>query len=411
MKLTFNQQIIGGSVLGVLLGIYLNRLSPADPLKTSLLYGCDIIGGIFINLLKMILIPLVFTSIAVGITNLRAHAQMSRVWKLTILFFSFTLILAVSLGLFSVNLVQPGKGLDIASFQESMQSFQGQKMTLAEFVKTFLNQLFQNPVASMAEGAVLPVLIFAIFFGIALIILGEKAQTLIHILNEFFQAIMVMVNWIMRLLPLGLLALLSKLIATQEMSILLSLGKFMALVVVATLFHGFIVLPVILFFLTRMNPLTFFVGAKDALITALSTSSSNATMPVTLRCVKENLKVDKDIAGFVVPLGAIVNMDGTALYEAVAALFVANLVGVELNFFQQIIVCLTSMIAAIGAPGIPSAGMVTMIMVLQAVGLPIEAIAILIPIDRPLDSIRTMVNVEGDLIGSVVVNHHTLNRR
>ena len=162
-------------------------------------------------------------------------------------------------------------------------------------------------------------------------------------------------------------------------------------------------LPLLLYLITGKSPLSFWRGAREALITAFATSSSNATLPITMRCTIHNFKVKPEIAGFVVPLGATVNMDGTALYEAAAALFIANLVGVELSFAQQLIVFFTAMIAAIGAPGIPSAGMVTMVMVLQSVGLPAEAIAILLPIDRLLDTIRTTVNVQGDMVGSLVV--------
>jgi Na+/H+-dicarboxylate symporter len=165
------------------------------------------------------------------------------------------------------------------------------------------------------------------------------------------------------------------------------------------------VLPLILYVMTGVTPYKFWLGAREALITAFATSSSAATLPVTLRCAEQHLHVKRDVAGFVIPLGATVNMDGTALYEAIAALFIANLVGVELSVMQQMIVFVTAMLAAMGAPGIPSAGMVTMVMVLQSVGLPAEAIAILLPIDRILDTFRTMVNVEGDLVGSLVVQH------
>lgn len=170
-----------------------------------------------------------------------------------------------------------------------------------------------------------------------------------------------------------------------------------------TAFHGLVVLPVILYLVTGVSPIKFFKGAREALITAFATSSSSATMPVTLRCTEQHLHVSPSITGFVVPLGAHLNMDGTALYEAAAALFVANLAGMDLNIVQQIIVCLTAMISSIGAPGMPSAGMVTMAMVLQSVGLPVEAVALLIPIDRPLDTIRTAVNVEGDMVACLVV--------
>jgi len=174
-------------------------------------------------------------------------------------------------------------------------------------------------------------------------------------------------------------------------------------VVGITLVHGVIILPGMLYIVTRMTPWRFWQGARDALVTAFATSSSSATLPVTLRCTEQQLHVRREIAGFVVPLGATINMDGTALYEASAALFIANLVGVELNLVQQLIVFFMAMLASVGAPGIPSAGMVTMVMVLQSVGLPAEAIAILLPIDRLLDTIRTAVNVQGDMIGSLIV--------
>ena len=186
------------------------------------------------------------------------------------------------------------------------------------------------------------------------------------------------------------------------------LSKYILVVVGSTLFHGAITLPLILWLVTRISPWTFFHGMKEALITAFSTSSSAATLPVSLRCLTQNLGVHDSIARFVLPVGATLNMDGTAMYEAMAALFVANLCAVPLSLPSQIVVVLTAMAASVGAPGIPSAGMVTMIMVLQSVGLPAQAVAILIAIDRPLDTIRTAVNVEGDCIGACVVQKATL---
>ncbi|MBZ0167761.1 MAG: dicarboxylate/amino acid:cation symporter [Candidatus Omnitrophica bacterium] len=181
----------------------------------------------------------------------------------------------------------------------------------------------------------------------------------------------------------------------------------MLVVIGATLLHGFVTLPILLVSFTKIKLPDYYRGVREALITALSTSSSSATLPITYRCLEENLNADKDVAGFVLPLGATINMDGTAMYEAVAAIFVANLSGVELHLGQQLIVFVMAILASIGAPGIPSAGMVTMVMVLQSVGLPAEAIAILLPVDRLLDSIRTMVNVKGDTIGTLIVDHQT----
>jgi Na+/H+-dicarboxylate symporter len=255
------------------------------------------------------------------------------------------------------------------------------------------------------------IVMFSLFIGIALVVGGERYRNLLSLLQELFELSLRIVGWIMVIAPLGIMALLAKLIATQDTSLLLVLVKFVAVILGTTLFHGLIVLPLILFVVTRMSPLRFFRGAKEALVTAFATSSSSATMPVTLRCTEQHLHVSPGITGFVVPLGAHLNMDGTALYEAAAALFVANLAGVELTLLQQLLVCFTAMVVAIGAPGIPSAGMVTMVVVLQSVGLPVEAIAILLPIDRPLDTLRTVVNVEGDMVGCLVVQKFAVKKQ
>ena len=400
--LSLNAQIFMGTALGLLIGWGMAG-APDTHVRDGILYTSDIIGGIFIDLLKMVLIPLVFTSIAVGVANLQAHKQIHRVWITTLIFFAVTSMLAVSLALIVSNIVKPGAGLDIAMFQGAMGNFQVSEMSLPQFFAHFLHSLFQNPFAALAESNVLAVLIFALLVGIALVIGGERYRNILQLLQEVLEMILRIVGWIMRLAPFGIMALLIKLVATQDTAVLGSLGTFVTMVVGATLFHGVIILPMILYVITGMTPLKFWLGAREALITAFATSSSSATLPVTLRCVEQHLHVKREVAGFVVPLGATVNMDGTALYEAAAALFVANLVGIELNLVQQLVVFFTAMIAAVGAPGIPSAGMVTMVMVLQSVGLPAEAIAILLPIDRMLDTLRTAVNVEGDMIGSVVV--------
>ena len=360
-------------------------------------------GTLFIDLLKMILIPLVFTSIAVGIANLQAHKQVHRVWITTLSFFVASMAIAIVLGMTASNLFHPGEGMHLAMFADAMQGFQAKQLSLPEFFSQFLHELFVNPVAALAQSNILAVVVFALFLGIALVIGGERYRNILALLQEVLELTMRIVGWIMHIAPLGIMALLIKLVATQDVALFGSLGKFVVVVLGTTLLHGFVVLPLILYLFTGMTPLHFFRGAREALVTALATSSSSATLPVTLRCVEQHLHVKRDIAGFVVPLGATINMDGTALYEAAAALFIANLVGIELNLMQQMIVFFTAMIAAMGAPGIPSAGMVTMVMVLQSVGLPAEAIAILLPIDRLLDTVRTAVNVEGDMVGSLVV--------
>jgi len=402
-KTSLNAQILFGVAAGIILGLALAALGKESAVAQTGLYLSDLIGTLFIDLLKMVLIPLVFTSIAVGVANLRAHRQMHKVWKATLGFFVFSMALAILLGMTAANLVRPGEGLQLAMFQDAMSGFQAKNMTLPEFFAHLLHSLFQNPVTALAQSNVLAVVVFALLLGIALVVGGERYTNILVLLQELLELMLMLVGWIMRLAPLGIMALLLKLAATQDTALLMKLTEFVALVIVTTLLHGMVVLPLILYLVTGMGPLKFWRGAREALITAFATSSSSATLPVTLRCVEQHLHVKRDIAGFVLPLGATLNMDGTALYEATAALFIANLVGIELNLAQQMIVFITAMLAAMGAPGIPSAGMVTMVMVLQSVGLPAEAIAILLPVDRLLDTFRTAVNVEGDMVGSLVV--------
>ncbi|NCA27104.1 MAG: dicarboxylate/amino acid:cation symporter, partial [Methylophilaceae bacterium] len=367
------------------------------------LYSASLVATLFIDLLKMIMIPLIFCSITVGIANLRQHQQMHKVWVATLAFFTASMALAIAVGLFSSNYFKPGAGMHLAMFADSMQNFEAKQLPFADFFAQFLHSIFLNPFTALSQGNVLAVVAFALILGIALVMGGERYKNILVLLQETLEICMRIVSWIMRLAPLGIFALLLKLVVLQDATMLSTLAKFIVVILGTTLFHGVVVLPLILFLFTGKSPLWFWRGAREALITAFATSSSNATLPVTLRCITQHLHVKPEIAGFVIPLGATMNMDGTALYEAAAALFVANLAGIDLSLAQQSIVFFATMIAAMGAPGIPSAGMVTMVMVLQSVGLPAEAIAILLPIDRLLDTVRTAVNVQGDMVGSLVV--------
>lgn len=404
---SLNAQIMIGAVLGIALGMGLAGLGKQSPVTQSGLYAAGLVGTLFIDLLKMILIPLVFASISVGVARLRAHHQIHRVWTMTLAFFVLTMVIAIVLGLSAANIFKPGAGLQLSMFADATSAFHAKQVPLPQFFAQMLHAIFQNPVAALAQGNVLSVVVFALILGIALVIGGERFKNLLLLLQELLEITLLIVGWIMRLAPFGIMALLVNLAATQDAALLSTLAYFIAVVIGTTLVHGVIVLPLILYFVTGVTPLAFWRGAREALITAFATSSSSATLPVTLRCVEQHLRVKREIAGFVVPLGATVNMDGTALYEAAAALFVANLVGIDLSFGQQLVVFLTAMLGSIGAPGIPSAGLVTMIIVLQSVGLPVEAIAILLPIDRLLDTVRTAVNVEGDMVTSMVVNKLT----
>ena len=405
--MSLNTQILIAAILGIAFGFLLNQFPNTQFFEASI-YGLGITSSIFIGLLKMLLVPLIFSSIVVGVSNLQASGQLSRTWKITLACCVTTTTLALILGISCAHLFEVGKGVDIALFQDAMNQHQTpDTLTASSFFTNFIQNTLINPFKAFAEGNVLAVVVFALLLGVALVKGGERFKRIRQLSTQFFEVMMMMVGWVMKLAPLGIFALLAKLISTEDISILSRLAEFAAVVTGTTIFHGAVVLPLLLWIFGRMSPITFFKGTRTALITAFATSSSSATMPLSMKCAQENLGVRPQTAGFVIPLGTQLNMDGTALYEAAAALFIANLMGLDLSLGQQVIVCLTAMIASLGAPGIPSAGMVTMIMVLQSVGLPAEAIAILLPIDRLLDTVRTVVNVQGDMMISVVVDRYT----
>jgi len=402
-KLSMNSKILLGAAVGVGLGLMVQDAGPKTPLGENTLYGAKLIGTLFLDLLRLVLIPLVFSSIVIGVANLREHRQMHRVWTTTLVFFAATMGIAILIGFGAAHLFRPGEGIRLEMFSEATANYQARQMPLPDYIAQFLHGMFQNPFKALAQGDIVAVVMVALFLGIALVVGGERYRNLRVVLQELNDLCLLVVGWIMHLAPFGIAALLLRLVATQDAALLGSLGHFIGVVIGSTLFHGIVVLPLILWLFTRMSPLRFWRGSREALITAFATSSSAATLPVTLRCTEQHLHVKKDVANFVVPLGATLNMDGTALYEAAAALFIARLAGIELDIAQQAIIFFVAMLGAMGAPGIPSVGMLSMVLVLQSVGLPLEAIAILLPIDRVLDTVRTAVNVEGDMVGSLVV--------
>ena len=407
---SLNARILIGAAVGIAIGLVVLYGGPAASFSAPVLYGAKIVGTVFLDLLRMVLLPLVFSSIVVGVANLQAHHQMHRVWKLTLGFFVLSMAIAIIIGFGAAHLFRPGDGMQLSMFAEATASFQARQMPLPDYLAQFAHGLFQNPFKALAQGDILAVVIVALFLGVALVVGGERYRNIRALMQELQELCLMVVGWIMHLSPFGIGALLLQLVATQDGRLLESLAQFIAVVIGSTLFHGIVVLPLILWLVTRMSPLRFWRGARDALITAFATSSSAATLPVTLRCTEQHLHVKKDIANFVVPLGATVNMDGTALYEAAAALFVARLAGIELDLVHQIVIFFVAMLGAIGAPGIPSVGMLSMVLVLESVGLPTAAIAILLPIDRILDTVRTAVNVEGDMVGSLIVQELTSER-
>jgi Na+/H+-dicarboxylate symporter len=299
-----------------------------------------------------------------------------------------------------VNLIDPGVGA-------VLQPAETPEVILKEQPPTFINLLRNliptNPFDAIARTDMLQIIMFSLIFGIALNLLGQRGASLRRFLQEVLDVTMVVVHWILALLPLGVAFLLARALGLAGWDVISPLLRYMGAVLAGLLIHGLIVLPLILWVLGRCSPVRFFKGMSKAMLTAFSTSSSSATLPVTMECVENELNVPPRVSRFMLPVGATVNMDGTALYEAVAALFIAQVYGIELAFSQQVIVLFTASLAAIGAAGIPSAGLFTMVIVLQSVGLPVEGIGLILAVDRFLDMFRTMVNVEGDAAGAVIM--------
>jgi Na+/H+-dicarboxylate symporter len=322
MKHTTNYQILVGVFVGLLIGLYI-KLNPYGIGSDSIIYLADLVADIFVSSLKMVLIPVIFFSISVGIANLSGHRQSSRIWFLTFSFFFISMALAIILGLGSMNLFEPGRGMSLSIFSEQLNNFHLSSIPLSGFIKQFLSGIFVNPFKAMTEGNILGVITFSILVGFAIAKGGKEFLEVKKIFNGLLGVAMKIVSWIVKFSPYGVSALIIKLVSQQSPDLFITLSKFIIVIIGMTLFHGIVILPLLLYFFTKINLFVLWQGAREAILTAFATSSSSATIPITLRAVEKNLKVKSDIAGFVIPLGATMNMDGTALYEASAALFIA----------------------------------------------------------------------------------------
>jgi Na+/H+-dicarboxylate symporter len=388
VKLKVHTQIIIAIILGIIVGWWLKE-------KAEFL---QIIGDLFIRLLKMIIIPLILASVVSGITQIGNIHNLGRIGLKTFIYYLVTTILAVTIGLILVNLIQPGTGAELADKVTELP-----EQTAPSFIAIITDIIPENLFNSMAQDRVLQIIFFAILLGAALSSVGEKGKSLVNLFEAFNAVMMKITNWIMHLAPIGVFALMAVTIGKTGLEAIKSLGLYMTTVGIGLSIHAFITLPVLLFIFGRYNPLKFIKDVFSAVATAFSTASSAATLPITMECLEENTGVSNKITSFVLPLGATVNMDGTALYEAVAAMFIAQAYGIELSFAQQLIIVLTATLASIGAAAIPSAGLITLVIVLKAVNLPLEGIGMILAVDRILDMCRTAVNVWGDSCGTTII--------
>ncbi len=388
-KLKLWQKIIIALVLGVIVGPILGP------------YGEYVkpIGSLFINLIKMLIVPLIFSSLVVGICSMDDIKKMGRIGAKSFGIYLLTTAIAITIGLIIGTLLQPGAGLEM----ELPKDMAAGKEAPA-FIQTLLNMVPKNPVAAMSSGAVLQIIVFALMLGVAINLAGEKGRPVAAIFESFAEIMYKMTHIVMAFAPYGVFALMAWVSGKYGLDVLLPLGAVVLGVYVGCIVHVLLTLTgggIMLF--ARLNPVRYWRGIIDAQAVAFTTTSSSGTLPVTLECARTNLGVSKPVSSFVLPLGATINMDGTALYQGVAALFVAQAFGIDLSTGQYVTIILTSTLASIGSAGVPGAGLIMLSLVLTSVGLPLEGLAIIAGIDRILDMARTTVNVTGDLMVSVLV--------
>ncbi len=362
------------------------------------------VGDLFLRLLKMVTVPLILTSLITGVTGLGSHGRFGRMFRGTLTYYIVTSFLAIFTGLVLVNLIGPGRGATLPGGGEVVHS---SDRTLTEVIYDQVLRLIPvNPFAAVAGGEFLSIISFSILVGMFINLTGgDSARRLADLFEAGFAVMLKMTAWVISLAPVGVAAFMIYATATQGLEVFATLAWYMLTVFLALVFHAVVTLPVLVAVLARRSPLRFFSSMSPALLTAFSTASSNATLPLTISCVEKRAGVSNRTSSFVLPLGATINMDGTALYEVVAVLFIAQAMpGVDLSLVEQITVAFTALIASIGAAGIPHAGLVMMAIVLQAVGLPLEAQGIIIAVDRVLDMCRTAVNVWSDSCGCAVID-------
>jgi proton glutamate symport protein len=394
-KIKLHWQILIALVLAVFFGLFL----------TGYVKYVTWIGDLFLRALKMIIVPLILTSIISGVANIGGASNLGKLGLKTLTYYLVTSLFAILVGLTMVNLIQPGVGADLG-FQKSVQEIGGS----GDLGNILLRLIPTNIFDALARADMLAIIFFSILFGYFITKINDQYKNpLINLVNAGFEVMMKLTSFIIKFAPLGIFGIVAGVVAEQAgdkaalVGILQRLGLYMSTVLLGLIFHAFITLPLILRLYGKVNPWLHFKAMTTPLLTAFSTSSSSATLPLTLEAVEDEVGVSNKITSFVLPLGATVNMDGTALYEFVAAMFIAQAYGIHLGFVQQFVIVFTALLASIGAAGIPMAGLVMITVVLSSVGLPLEGVGLILAVDRILDMCRTTVNVWSDSCGAAVI--------
>ncbi len=390
-KLWFNlplwQKIVIGMILGITVGIIFGE--DAVILKP--------IGSLFVNTIKMLIVPLVFCSIIVGITSMQDTSKMGRIGFKAVMFYLISTAVAISIGLLLGNLLQPGAGLELVA-----QQAEAVKET-ASLAETIVGLVPTNPVGALAQGHILQIIVFAVALGVSLTLIGEKGKPAISVFESLAEAMYKLTDLVMKLAPYGVFALMAWVAGKFGLALLLPLMKVIGAVYLGSILHVLGVYSALIVFIAKLSPVQYFRGIVDAQVVAFTTTSSAGTLPVSMKCARENLGVSKGVSSFVLPLGTTINMDGTALYQGVTTLFVAQAFGIDLGMPEYITIILTATLASIGTAGVPGAGLIMLTLVLTTVGLPVEGVALIAGIDRILDMARTTVNISGDIAASVII--------
>jgi Na+/H+-dicarboxylate symporter len=386
-----------------------------DPLKNVLVF-IEPVGTAWIRLITMVVVPLVFASLVVGTASLGDITKLGRIGGKTVLYYLATTAVAVTIGLVLSNLIQPGSRIDAAALEGLRSTYMAEGASRVELAREapglleiLLRMIPRNPIEALASGDMLPIIFFAIFFGAAVSALPmERREHVVGFFDGVNEAAMVMIHWIMRLAPYAVFALIGAVIARFGLDVLQSLLVYSLVVVFGLILHVAFTYTMAIRFLARRRPGDFFRNIREAQLIAFSTSSSNATLPVTMEVAEEKLQIEKEVSSFVLPLGATINMDGTALYQAVATMFIAQVLIGDISFVAQFTIVLTATLASIGAAGVPSAGIIILVVVLEQAlagsGVdPAAGIALVLGVDRILDMCRTTVNVTGDLTAAAVI--------
>lgn len=381
------KKILAGLALGILAGALLGEsASIFKPL-----------GDIFINAIMMLIVPLVFSTLIVGITSMRDPQKMGRIGARTIGLYLLTTAFAISIGLLLSTLLQPGAGVNL-SFDGSVDA--SEAPTLASIL---IDLVPRNPIDALANGNILQIIVFAIGLGISLTLIGEKGEPLVVVFDSFAEAMYKLTGIVMAFAPFGVFGLIAHVSGQYGLEILLPLAKLIGVVYLACALHVLVVYSGFISLLGRLNPVRYLQGSLDAMMVAFSSASSAGSLPVSIRCAQQNLGVSEGVSGFVLPVGATINMDGTALYQGVVVLFIAQMLGIELSLVDYGMIVATGTLASIGTAGVPGAGLIMLSIVMAQIGLPLEAIAVVAGIDRILDMARTSVNVAGDIMVTTLV--------